>query len=333
PRDLPQLPAGVKIADTHCHLSMIPNVPLALARCAHYNVQFLECIIEPAKDGHDEDEYSAAQVFENLDSWLADAQKILDSFGEGDKSLPTVRFAVGVHPHNSSRFDISQDDMMRYLKDPRTSCIGEIGLDYHYDLSPRDTQRRVFAQQLQMAQKLGLPVALHIREAHAEALEILRDVGVPQAGCILHCFNLDAKVLKPFVELGCYVAFGGPLTFKKSYETRASAVDVPLNKLLTETDAPFMAPEPIRGVLATPDFTLYSLECLLKCFGYFGQDKALTAFMPRPSDMPPGQEPKPIVEPDFNTLQNDYTDTDFCNVVYKNACDLLNRAAKDWQTL
>lgn len=88
---------------------------------------------------------------------------------------------------------------------------------------------------------------MHLREAHDDALAILRETGVPKAGCIVHCFNLDAQTLAPFLELGCYVAFGGPLTFKKSWETRAAALDVPLDRLLTETDAPYMAPEPLRA--------------------------------------------------------------------------------------
>ena len=107
------------------------------------------------------------------------------------------------------------------LKDPRVAALGEIGLDYHYDFSPRDDQREAFRRQLRLAKEAGLPVALHLREAHDEALAIMREEGFPEAGTLLHCFNLDWATLEPWVEEGCYVAFGGALTFKNADDTRA----------------------------------------------------------------------------------------------------------------
>lgn len=176
----------------------------------------------PELDGDDGDvtRRTARDTYDGLGSWFDDAAALLEEWGMAQAIMPRVRFACGVHPHNAKYFDDARDELIALLARPETCCLGEVGLDYHYDFSPRDVQREVFAAQLQMAQEHGLPVSLHLREAHDDALAILRETGVPKAGCIVHCFNLDAQTLAPFLELGCYVAFGGPLTFKKSWETR-----------------------------------------------------------------------------------------------------------------
>ena len=123
--------------------------------------------------------------------------------------MPRVRFAVGCHPHNAKFYD---DDLERALldrlADPRVSAVGEIGLDYHYDFSPREDQREAFRRQIRVAKQAGLPVVLHIREAHDEAFAILQEEGFPEAGTLLHCFNLDWAELERWVEAGCHVAFG-----------------------------------------------------------------------------------------------------------------------------
>ena len=327
----PQLPSGIKIADTHCHLGMLHDVPYVLARAAYYGIDFLQCICDPAKDDYFEDEVGATIIYESLNDWLAQARQILDGWGAADIELPTVRMAPGVHPHNASEWEEAKPRLLRLLKNPLTSCLGEIGLDYHYDYSPRDAQRDVFAQQLEIAKEAGLPVALHVREAHAEAYDILKSVGVPQAGAILHCFNLDAETLKPFLDLGCHVAFGGPLTFKKSFDTRASAPLVPLDKLLTETDSPFMAPEPLRGTECMPCYTRYTMCCLMDCFGYSGSSVAADLVTPRAIDMPDGEEPHPLVTPDFEQVQQGFTEEAFAQQLYNNAIELLNRKPTVWQ--
>jgi TatD DNase family protein len=124
-----------------------------------------------------------------------------------------------------------------------------------------------------------LPVALHLREAHDDGLEILRSEGLPQAGTLLHCFNLDFKTLKPFLDLGCYVAFGGPLTFKKCDDVRDAARQTPIERIVTETDAPFMAPEPIRGIVCGPEHTVFTAARLADTFGLSGA--AATDFLNR----------------------------------------------------
>lgn len=108
-------------------------------------------------------------------------------------------------------------------------------------------QREVFRAQIRLAKEAGLPIALHMREAHDDGFAILEEEGFPEAGTLLHCFNLDAAEVARWVEAGCYIAFGGPLTFKRADEVREAAKLVPADRLLTETDSPYMTPEPLRG--------------------------------------------------------------------------------------
>jgi TatD DNase family protein len=145
--------------------------------------------------------------------------------------------------------------------------MGELGLDYHYDHSPRELQRAAFARQLALAQELKLPVTIHLREAHADGLALMREQGSLTAGAILHCFNLEPAAAAPFLELGCVVSFAGPVTFKKADEVRAAAAAVPLDRLLVETDCPFMAPEPFRGQRAEPAHTLWNAAAVAKARG------------------------------------------------------------------
>ena len=182
--------------------------------------------------------------------------------------MPRVRITVGCHPHNAKYYDDGlEDDLRKLLTDPRVSALGEIGLDYHYDFSPREAQREAFRRQIRLAKECGLPIALHLREAHDEALAILHEEGFPEAGTLLHCFNLDWATLEPWVAEGCFVAFGGALTFKASDDTREAAARVPLDRLLTETDAPYMTPEPMRGMLCSPDHVLFTAACLAEVRG------------------------------------------------------------------
>ncbi len=124
------------------------------------------------------------------------------------------------------------------------------------------------------------PVSLHLREAHEDGLRILGEEGMPTAGTLLHCFNLDYETLKPFLDLGCHVAFGGPLTFKKSDDLREAAKRTPVTRIQTETDAPFMAPVPVRGTVCGPAHTIFVAEKLAEILQATGHDSAslLTRF-------------------------------------------------------
>jgi TatD DNase family protein len=183
--------------------------------------------------------------------------------GEGPPDLETgVRMAelfegfvatAGVHPHDASKADAGTFPRLAALaKHPKVMAIGEIGLDYHYDFSPRAVQMSVFVQQLEIAREAGLPVVIHTREAWADTLRVLRERW--QGGGIMHCFTGGVAQAREALDLGFHLAFGGVVTFPKSEETRAAAAMVPDELLLVETDAPYLAPAPHRGKRNEPAF-------------------------------------------------------------------------------
>lgn len=157
--------------------------------------------------------------------------------------------AVGVHPHDAKTFTEADVPVLtRWLtQEPKVRALGEIGLDYYYDLSPRDVQREVFARQLELAYTLDKPVILHIRDAHGDTLDILcshRDALPP---CVVHCCSASWESAKIYLSLGCMISFAGPVTFKRSVNLQEVAKNVPLDRLMIETDSPYLAPEPVRG--------------------------------------------------------------------------------------
>ena len=169
--------------------------------------------------------------------------------------------ALGVHPHDAKLFDNGAEQRLIDLANgrPRVIAWGEIGLDYHYDHSPRDVQREVFRRQLQIARSLHLPVIIHSREANDDTMQILRaelgGPGVPpvnhaQDACapgVLHCFGGTLQMAQDAIELGFYISFAGTLTFKKADGLREIARQLPLERLLVETDCPYLTPVPYRG--------------------------------------------------------------------------------------
>jgi len=242
---------GVAIADTHAHLDMLDDPALALARAALAGVRFIATVADVTED--------AWRTYDELPSWLANARELLSAGGHTGAELPAVRVILGAHPHNAKLWDAEcEAEFRRLAADPITCAVGEVGLDYHYDHSPRDVQRARFADHLALAHEYGLPAVVHLREAHDDGLAILGECGAPKAGFILHCFNLAPEVMRPFLELGCHVSFAGPATFKKAEEVRDAAREVPAGRILTETDCPFMAPEPFRGQTNEPALVVFT---------------------------------------------------------------------------
>lgn len=263
----PVFPSGARFADTHTHLDMLHYPSLALARCAAHGVDFLVTVVDPTED--------PGYTYDNLDVWLQTARVQLDEWGLHSHQLPMTEIIIGCHPHNASAFDSStQTLLVELLQQPKTAAVGEIGLDYYYDYSPRGVQQQVFREQIRLAKTQGLPISLHLREAHEDGLNILRQEGLPEAGALLHCFNLDYATLEPFLELGCKVAFGGPLTFKKSDDVRQAAARTAWDKIMTETDAPFMAPHPLRGTTCGPEHVIFTAAKLAEVFALQGQEAA-----------------------------------------------------------
>lgn len=166
------------------------------------------------------------------------------------EAYPGILTAYGIHPHDakSASDPDALSQIRRYLEQStKAAAVGEIGLDYHYDLSPRDEQVNVFRQQIRLAQELNLPITIHSRKAEDEVMDVLLEEGVPTAGAVLHSFTGTVKQAARAVEMGLYIGATGIITFKKSDDVREMLVSVPLNRLLLETDCPYLAPIPHRG--------------------------------------------------------------------------------------
>ena len=169
--------------------------------------------------------------------------------------------AIGVHPHNASGWDAEAEaTVRRYVAHPKCRLLGEIGLDYHYDLSPREVQRQVFDIQLDMAWTLGLPVQLHIREAHGDCMDMLRARASAgrMPGGIMHCYTGSWEAAKVYLDLGLYISLSGAVTFKNAPKLSEVARNVPADRLLVETDCPYMAPVPLRGRRNEPAFIAHT---------------------------------------------------------------------------
>jgi TatD DNase family protein len=162
----------------------------------------------------------------------------------------TIFAAIGVHPHDAKLFDDAAEKRLVDLAAQSTRVVawGEIGLDYHYDHSPRDVQREVFRRQLRIARERALPLVIHSREADDDTIEILRDElsNYSRAG-VMHCFGGSLRMARSAIDLGFYVSFAGNLTFKKADDLRDVARQLPLDRLLVETDCPYLTPVPFRG--------------------------------------------------------------------------------------
>lgn len=160
---------------------------------------------------------------------------------------PMVKAAVGVHPHDAAKVKLTDwDALIRLLADPAVVAVGEMGLDYYRDLSPRPVQREVFARQLSLARDADLPVIVHDRDAHADILDVLGREGRGLPG-VLHCFSGDWGVARRALDMGFYLGLAGPLTYPGSHALRDVAQKAPLDRLLVETDCPYLAPQSRRG--------------------------------------------------------------------------------------
>jgi TatD DNase family protein len=166
---------------------------------------------------------------------------------------PFISATIGVHPHDASKATPETFARLRDLAaHPKVAAIGEIGLDYHYDFSPRDVQRAVFVKQLEIAADAGKPIVIHSREAWADTMAML---GPPHRG-IVHCFTGDPQQAREALDLGFHLAFGGVLTFPKAEAVREAARITPDDRLLLETDCPYLAPLPHRGRRNEPAFVV-----------------------------------------------------------------------------
>lgn len=178
--------------------------------------------------------------------------------------FPSVWCSVGTHPHNAhEELDVTAEQLARLSEHPRCVAIGEAGLDYHYDKSPREAQAQGFRTHIAAARMTQLPLVIHARQADDDIIAILREeMEKGTFPAILHCFTAGPELARIGVELGLYVSFSGILTFKTSEELRRIAAEVPLDRLLVETDAPYLAPVPFRGKQNQPAYVVETAKVL-----------------------------------------------------------------------
>ncbi len=186
------------------------------------------------------------------------------------ESYDNVYGSVGTHPHNAAEeLDVTKDKLIHLAEHPKIVAIGEAGLDYHYDRSPRDAQAAGFRTHIAAARETGLPLVIHARNADDDMIRILEEETAQGAfPAVLHCYSSGPELARRGVELGLYVSFSGILTFKNSQAVRDIAADVPADRLLVETDAPYLAPMPHRGQTNEPAFTVHTAGVLAEVRGW-----------------------------------------------------------------
>jgi TatD DNase family protein len=219
------------VIDTHAHLDALDDDPAD--------------VVARARD---------AGVTRILTVGAAQAVALADRF-------ENVFAIVGIHPHESAEGDL--DEVRRLHAHPKAVAVGETGLDWYRDYAPREAQQGVFAAQLELAQELGKPVVIHTRAADADTIAALADF---DGRVVLHCFS-SPHLLETALARGWYVSFAGNATFPKAVDLRLAATQVPADRILAETDAPYLAPQPVRGKRNEPAFVVHTLAALAQARG------------------------------------------------------------------
>lgn len=234
------------IVDSHCHL----DFPELYAD--------LDAVVARAKNAGVGCMLTICTSVASIPKVLAIAEK-----------YPEVYAAIGIHPHRVEEHGVLPvEQIVGWTEHPKVIGIGETGLDYHYDKSPRDMQRQSFVNHIEAARQTGLPFITHTRNADADTAAILNELcGDGQAAGLLHCFSSGRALAERAVERGLYVSFSGILTFRNSQDIRDTAKIMPEDRLLVETDAPFLAPVPKRGKTCEPAFTAYTAGVLAETRG------------------------------------------------------------------
>ena len=232
-------PSSPSLIDTHCHLDpqYFPAGPdEALARAREAGIRGFVAI----GVGRD----------------LAPARAAV----ELARRLPErIGAAVGVHPHDALTLDDAMyDELARLASAPEVVAVGEIGLDYHYDHSPRDKQREVFARLVNLARDVRKPIVIHTRSAPADTLDVLAREGASEVGGVIHCFSEDRAFAERALDLGFDISFSGIVTFKSSAAIQDVARWAPLDRILVETDSPYLAPVPLRGKPCEPAYVVHT---------------------------------------------------------------------------
>ena len=241
---LPELPKDSYLIDTHCHLDM-----------KDYRDD-IESVLE-----HGSDHGVAGVVSIGIDLASSRAATALA------KQFSTVRATIGIHPHDAEKASADDLQILACLAaDNRETIVGygEIGLDYVKNYAKPEIQRSLFRQQLGLARELGLPVIIHDRQAHDDCLAIIRKEGPFECGGIMHCFSADVEFAKKIIDCNFHISIPGIVTFKNARDLHQVASSIPLDKMLIETDGPFLAPVPYRGKRNEPLYTLYTAEAIAR---------------------------------------------------------------------
>jgi TatD DNase family protein len=234
------------LIDSHCHLAdetFSTDLDAVVARAKEAGVERVLVVLEA------DNSKEAAQAERIVQLW------------------PEVRVSIGVHPHQAHQFAGDPERAATAVREqfaatPSARAVGEIGLDYHYDFSPRDVQHAVFRAQVRLARELQRPVIVHTREADEDTIAILREEGGGELRGVLHCFTGNAALADAGLALGFYISLAGIITFPKAAELRETVRRVPLERLLVETDSPFLSPVPYRGKRNEPAYVARVVDCL-----------------------------------------------------------------------
>jgi TatD DNase family protein len=234
------------LTDTHCHLDFpdfAEEIEAVVARAAEAGVRRMITISTRVR---------------KIGTYRALAER-----------FPNVWFTAGTHPHNAAEeTDITLADVLKAADHPKCVAIGEGGLDFHYDKSPRDQQEASFRMQIEAARRTGLPLVIHARAADDAMIAILEEeMARGRFKAVLHCFSSGPELARRGVALGLYLSFSGILTFRNSEELRAIAAEAPEDRLLVETDAPYLAPVPHRGRRNEPAYTAHTASVLASVRG------------------------------------------------------------------
>ena len=232
--------------DSHCHLAgeeFAADLPAVIARARAAGLTGALAII--AAD--DEAEYERATVV--TAAWDA------------------IRLSIGVHPHAAAQFADNPGRAGRLVEEriagrPTARALGEIGLDYHYDFAPREVQQAVFREQIRAARRVSLPIIIHTREAEEDTFRVLAEESAGDIGVVFHCFTGDRAMATRALDLGFYLSLAGIVTFPRAHELHEVAKMVPVDRLLIETDSPFLAPVPHRGTRNEPARVIHVAEAV-----------------------------------------------------------------------
>jgi TatD DNase family protein len=228
------------VVDSHCHLAddaFVEDLDAVVARALAAGLTHALCILAA------ENRIEAERAQRLATTW------------------PAVRFAIGVHPHQAGQFSGGEPKVEQIVREgiaafPQGRAVGEIGLDYHYDFAPKAVQQAVFRAQVRLARKLDLPVVIHTREAEDDTLAILREEGGGTLRGVMHCFTGTRRLAEAAITMGLHISFAGIVTFPKAGDLREIASLVAADRLLCETDSPYLAPTPYRGKRNEPAWVL-----------------------------------------------------------------------------